>query len=86
MVFIKSVWCMKNDVKYDKIFKMLKDRYVRNSNTKQNIYNMNMYDWENDKALRETPKKMMNYNDMNHRNYLESKENFEMMKKCYAMV
>lgn len=33
-----------------------------NSDTKQSGYNQNMYDWENDKALREALEKTINFN------------------------
>lgn len=57
------------NAEYDKLFKMLKDRHEskstdnsNNQNTKQSDYNKNMYDWENDKALREVLEKIINFN------------------------
>lgn len=65
------------NAEYDRLFKVLKDRHesktvdgsradqnnadTAGSNTKS-TYNANMYDWENDKALRETLKKIINFN------------------------
>lgn len=58
--------CQEINAEYDKLFKMLKDRHESksedNSNTKQSEYNQNMYDWENDKALREVLEKIINFN------------------------
>lgn len=57
------------NVEYDKLFKVLKDRHESKSadskndqNTKQSDYSENMYDWENDKALREVLQKIINFN------------------------
>ena len=54
------------NVEYDRLFKRLKDRHESNStdnqNTQQSEYSKNMYDWENDKALREVLKKIINFN------------------------
>lgn len=56
------------NVEYDKLFKVLKDRHESKSADGQNAtdsaksaYNANMYDWENDKALREVLQKIINY-------------------------
>ncbi len=55
------------NAEYDKLFKLLKDRHEsksadnKESNTKTD-FNANMYDWENDKALRETLQKIINFN------------------------
>ena len=53
---------------YDRLFKVLKDKHESKSNnrangsgTKQSDYNQNMYDWENDKALREVLQKIINF-------------------------
>lgn len=59
------------NAEYDRLFKVLKDRHeskttnqnnadTAGSNTKS-TYNSNMYDWENDKALRETLEKIINF-------------------------
>lgn len=63
------------NAEYDRLFKILKDRHesnsshstansntTSNSNAKQSDYNQNMYDWENDKALREALEKIINFN------------------------
>lgn len=52
------------NAEYDKLFKVLKDRHERNNDTTagQTEYNKNMYDWENDKALREVLSKIINFN------------------------
>lgn len=57
------------NVEYDKLFKVLKDRHESNSadcnqNTTDNAksdYNSNMYDWENDRALRDILQRVINY-------------------------
>lgn len=56
------------NAEYDKLFKMLKDKHESKSaynsgdhSTKQSNYNKNMYDWENDKALREVLQKIINF-------------------------
>lgn len=53
------------NAEYDKLFKLLKDKHESKqtdseSNT-QSSYNANMYDWENDKALREVLEKIINF-------------------------
>ena len=60
--------CQEINAEYDKLFKILKDRHESKStgghndqNTKQSDYSQNMYDWENDKALRETLEKIINF-------------------------
>jgi len=56
------------NAEYDKLFKVLKDRHERksadtsNANGTQSPYTSNMYDWENDKALREVLQKIINFN------------------------
>lgn len=57
------------NAEYDKLFKLLKDKHesksdkTANSTTnEQTSYNTNMYDWENDKALREVLEKIINFN------------------------
>ena len=56
------------NVEYDKLFKVLRDRHESKSADGQNgtdsaksTYNANMYDWENDKALREVLQKIINF-------------------------
>ena len=53
---------------YDRLFKLLKDKHEnRSGNTTDNTannesaYSQNMYDWENDKALREALQKIINF-------------------------
>jgi len=51
------------NTEYDKLFKILKNRHESKSadktNAKASDYNTNMYDWENDKALREVLQKII---------------------------
>lgn len=49
------------NAEYDKLFKILKDRHEKDTATEQTEYNQNMYDWENDKALREVLEKIINF-------------------------
>ena len=57
------------NAEYDKLFKVLKARHESNladcnQNTADNAksdYNANMYDWENDKALRDILQRVINY-------------------------
>ena len=56
------------NAEYDQLFKVLKDRHESksasdsgNQNAKQSDYNRNMYDWENDKALREVLQKIIRF-------------------------
>ena len=53
------------NAEYDRLFKTLKDRHesksADSSNTNQSEYNQNMYDWENDKALREILQQIINF-------------------------
>lgn len=56
------------NAEYDQLFRVLKDKHESkstndsgNHSTKQSDYNQNMYDWENDKALRETLQKIINF-------------------------
>lgn len=53
------------NAEYDHLFKMLKNRHesksADNSNAKSSDYNQHMYDWENDKALREVLQKIVNF-------------------------
>lgn len=56
------------NAEYDKLFKLLKDKHesksdkTANSTTnEQTSYNTNMYDWENDKALRKILQNIINF-------------------------
>lgn len=56
------------NTEYDKLFKILKDKHESKSadnsgdhSSKQSDYNKNMYDWENDKALRKVLQKIINF-------------------------
>lgn len=56
------------NVEYDKLFKVLKDKHESKSadgqedtGSTKSAYNANMYDWENDKALREILQKIINF-------------------------
>lgn len=56
------------NAEYDRLFKLLKDQHehkatdnTNDADTKQSAYNQNMYDWENDKALREALEKIINF-------------------------
>lgn len=52
------------NAEYDQLFKVLKDRHeskATDSTSKQSDYNANMYDWENDKSLREMLEKIINF-------------------------
>lgn len=59
--------CQEINAEYDRLFKVLKDKHESKSdntadsttNTKSN--NANMYDWENDKALREVLQQIINF-------------------------
>lgn len=54
------------NAEYDSLFKVLKDKHdtTQQDNTynKESEYSKNMYDWENDKALREMLEKIINFN------------------------
>ena len=59
------------NAEYDRLFKLLKDKHKRKSdntadstNTNQSEYSKNMYDWENDKALREVLQKIINFDEI----------------------
>lgn len=56
------------NAEYDKLFNILKDKHESKSaynsgdhNSEQSDYNKSMYDWENDKALREVLQKIINF-------------------------
>ena len=60
--------CQDINAEYDRLFKILKDKHENksdktadNTNTKQSDYNQNIYDWENDKVLREVLQKIINF-------------------------
>ena len=60
--------CQEINAEYDRLFKVLKDKHeskpdktADSTNTKQSEYSKNMYDWENDKALREVLQKIINF-------------------------
>lgn len=51
------------NAEYDKLFKLLKDKHDNNTmDGVKSDYDANMYDWENDKALREVLEKIINFN------------------------
>lgn len=53
------------NAEYDSLFTILKDRHdteqTADTEHKESAYNANMYDWENDKALREVLQKIINF-------------------------
>lgn len=53
------------NTEYDQLFKILKDKHesksADNPSAKASDYSQNMYDWENDKALREVLQKIINF-------------------------
>ena len=53
------------NAEYDRLFKQLKNKHesrqTDNESNTQSTYNANMYDWENDKALREVLEKIINF-------------------------
>lgn len=60
--------CQEINAEYDRLFKVLKDKHESKSDKtadsaahKESSYNANMYDWENDKALREVLQKIINF-------------------------
>lgn len=50
------------NAEYDKIFKILKDGHENSTTAEQKDYSQNMYDWENDRALRNVLEKIINFN------------------------
>lgn len=52
------------NVEYERLFKLLKDRHetMDQSNDTESAYNKNMYNWDNDVALREALQKVINFN------------------------
>lgn len=60
--------CQEINAEYDRLFKVLKDKHESKSDKTTDStahtgssYNANMYDWENDKALREVLQKIINF-------------------------
>lgn len=60
--------CQDINAEYDRLFKLLKDKHENKSDkttdgtaSKQTSYNANMYDWENDRSLREVLQKIINF-------------------------
>lgn len=53
------------NAEYDKLFRELKDKHENTAdnttNTNKSEYSQNMYNWENDKALREVLEKIINF-------------------------
>lgn len=56
------------NAEYDRLFKVLKDKHESKSDTTADStahtgssYNANMYDWENDRSLREVLQKIINF-------------------------
>lgn len=53
---------------YEKLFELLKNRHeskqTNTASSKQSTYNQNMYDWENDKTLREVLSKIINFRNI----------------------
>lgn len=53
------------NIEYEELFKTLKDRHsagqTNGSGNDKSDYNSNMYDWENDKTLREALQKIINF-------------------------
>lgn len=50
------------NAEYDRLFKILKNKHESDKTAEQTEYNQNMYDWENDKSLREVLEKIINFN------------------------
>lgn len=56
------------NAEYDRLFKVLKDKHENKSDKtadstahKESSYNANMYDWKNDRSLREVLQKIINF-------------------------
>ena len=52
------------NAEYDRLFRLLKDKHENNSDNithKESEYSKNMYDWENDRSLREVLQKIINF-------------------------
>ena len=56
------------NTEYEQLFKILKDRHDTrqqdNTSGNESEYSKNMYDWENDKAIREMLEKIINFKDI----------------------
>ena len=51
------------NAEYDKLFKTLKDKHEsKSADSKESEYSKNMYDWKNDKALRDVIEKIIHFN------------------------
>ena len=53
--------CQDINAEYDRLFKVLKDKHENKSDKTADSTNTNMYDWENDKVLREVLQKIINF-------------------------
>lgn len=49
------------NAEYDVLFQMLKNKHENDTTKEQTSYNQNMYDWENDRALREVLAKIIHF-------------------------
>ncbi len=52
------------NTEYERLFKILKDKHEsrrKQTNDNESEYSKNMYDWENDKAIREVLEKIINF-------------------------
>lgn len=57
------------NVEYEQLFKQLKDKHTteqqaNNASSHESSYSKNMYNWENDKALREMLTKIINFSNI----------------------
>lgn len=51
------------NTEYDRLFKALKDKHEsKSADSKESAYSKNMYDWKNDKALRDVLEKIIHFN------------------------
>ena len=51
------------NTEYDRLFKVLKDKHEsKSADGKESAYSKNMYDWKNDKALRDVLEKIIHFN------------------------
>ncbi len=51
------------NTEYDRLFKALKDKHEsKSADGKESAYSKNMYDWKNDKALRDVLEKIIHFN------------------------
>lgn len=49
------------NIEYENLFKALKNHHENSSDNSKSTYSKNMYDWENDKALRDILSKIINF-------------------------